>query len=57
MSRTELEAFMRAGSPHSYYGTLHEAYDLGLIHVPLEELTHKDREEIAAILGPKTKSE
>jgi hypothetical protein len=57
MSQTELRDFMRAGSPHSYYGTLYEAYDLGLLHIPIEELTLQDQKEIIAILGPKRKSD
>ena len=37
------EEFMRAGSPHPYYGTLYEALDIGLLnkeYMSMEEIVH-----------------
>jgi hypothetical protein len=36
------EEFMRAGSPHPYYGTLYEAMDLNLLdeYMSMEEVVH-----------------
>jgi hypothetical protein len=55
MTRAEFEVFMRAGSPHPYYGTLWEARDLNLLDIDPEDMTQEEIEEIAHQIGPRQK--